>query len=168
MHSCNFARQMSHLLHKSISSQQLEQVAPQLIFSGFKTCEGKNQGKKTQQNCLKPHCNIYNHSILKLILISTQITCSTATSLRFFIRLWVTWTLSQESLAYMLLLFVWKKNSRRYVTFPRMDNDPTVFSKEEQATNWSLFKGFSEELTAPNTGYFKELFQYRFKPESHL
>ena len=43
-----------------------------------------------------------------------------------------------------------------------------LFSKEEQATNWCQFKGFSEELTAPNTGYFKELFQYRFKPESHL
>jgi len=33
-----------------------------------------------------------------------------------------------------------------------------LFSKEEQATNWSLFKGFSEELTAPDTGYFKDCF----------
>jgi len=61
----------------------------------------------------------------------------------------------------MLLLFVWKKKTAGgYVTFPRMDNDPTVFSKEEQATNWSQFKGFSKELTAPDTGHVSELLQY--------
>ena len=41
-----------------------------------------------------------------------------------------------------------------------------LFSKEEQAANWSQFTGFSKELTA-DTGHFSEL-QYRFKSESHL
>jgi hypothetical protein len=41
-----------------------------------------------------------------------------------------------------------------------MDNDPTVFSKEEQEPDWSQFKGFSKELTAPSTGHVSELLSY--------
>jgi hypothetical protein len=44
--SCNFAQQTSHLLQKSISSQRLQQVAPQLIFSGFKTSEEKKKSRE--------------------------------------------------------------------------------------------------------------------------
>jgi hypothetical protein len=32
--------------------------------------------------------------------------------------------------------------------------------EEEQATDWSQFKGFSKELTAPGTGHVSELLQY--------
>jgi hypothetical protein len=39
-----------------------------------------------------------------------------------------------------------------------------LFSKEEQATNWCQFKGFSEELKAPDTGYFKDCFNTDLNP----